>query len=285
MEKVRAYYWLTKPGIVYSNVIAAAAGFLLASGLDLDLSQLAILVVGSSLVVASACVFNNYLDLGIDIKMARTQKRALVSGTISGTNALLYGVVLGVVGAYLLSLTNELALLLAMFGVFMYVIVYGIGKRKTVHGTVIGSVSGAIPPVIGYAAASGQLDTAALLLFLILTFWQMPHFYAIAMFRRDDYAAAGVPVLPIVSGMQRTKLEILWYIAAFAVAAILLAVFGYAGYVYAIVMGYISAKWLIKGWRGFNTADDVQWARQMFGYSLTVLLVFCGLISLEALLP
>lgn len=285
VEKARAYYRLAKPGIVYGNAIAAIAGFFLAAGLSVDWVRFAEMLIGVALVMASGCVFNNYIDRDIDKKMNRTKNRALVSGEISARNALIYGSLLGIVGTYLLFLTNILTALLGIFGWVAYVVMYGIGKRKTVHGTVIGSVSGAMPPVIGYAAVANRLDAGALLLFLILVFWQMPHFYAIAMFRRNEYAAAKIPVLPLIKGMDNTKRQIMAYIAAFLVASVMLSVLGYAGYTYAAVLTVLGLYWLFRGWKGFGAVSDEKWARSMFGFSLVILLVFCSMLALEAFLP
>jgi heme o synthase len=241
---------------------------------------------GLSLVIASACVFNNYLDRDIDAKMARTKKRALVSGSISGQNALIYAAVLGFAGSTILGIfTNTLTQLIALAGLFAYVVIYGIGKRRTVHGTVIGSISGAIPPVVGYCAVTGHLDTAALLLFLILVFWQMPHFYAIATYRSKDYAAARIPVLPLKYGLRNTKLQIVGYIAAFIVAAMLLSVFGYTGVSYTVVVAAAGLAWLKLALRGFNAMDDNIWAKKLFRFSLIVTLIFSLMISLNAWLP
>ena len=269
---IRTFYRLTKPGIVYGNAFTAASGFILGAQGQWPLGRLAAMLGGIALIIACGCVCNNYIDRGIDAKMKRTQKRALVHGDISGRSALLYAACLGVAGSLLLGIfTNKLTLGVALTGLFFYVVVYGIGKRATVHGTVIGSISGAIPPLVGYTAAAGHLDGAALILFLILVCWQMPHFYAIAMFRRDDYAAAGIPVLPVVHGMRTTKYYIMVYIVLFILAVSALTVFGYAGYSYLVIMGSIGLYWAGRGIRGFNRADDVRWARSMFFASLMVL--------------
>jgi protoheme IX farnesyltransferase len=283
---IKAYYRLTKPGIVYGNALTAAAGFLLASSGQIDISLLLAMLAGLSLVIASACVFNNFIDRNIDQKMSRTKNRALVSGQIAGSNALSFGSILLITGSVVLGLfTNWLSLGIALAAVFAYVVLYGIGKRRTVHGTLIGTIPGAAPPVIGYTAVTGRLDGGALLLFLILVFWQMPHFYAIAMYRLKDYQAAKLPVLPAVKGMRRTKLEILAYTAGFVLMVVLLSVFGYTGYVFAVIMAALGLYWLQRGLRGFSAKDDVRWGRQMFGFSLIVLLSLSIMLSVGSLLP
>lgn len=288
-DTIKAYYQLTKPGIIYGNSLTAAAGFLLASAhlkqFDpwLGLATLASI----ALIMASGCVFNNFIDQGIDKKMARTKKRALVDGTISGRNALIYATVLGALGFTIISLTtNLLTTLLGILAIIMYVIVYGIAKRASSYGTIVGSVSGALPPVAGYTAVSGQLDSGAIIIFLILTFWQMPHFYAIAMYRRDDYAAAGIPVLPIKKGMHATKIQIMWFVLAFIIATVQLTVFGHTGITYAVIMVILGLRWLWLGMQGFKKeTDDVRWARKMFFFSLIVLLALSVMMPLGTILP
>ena len=205
---IKAYYLLAKPGIIYGNALTAIGGYFLAAKGIFDLSLFLSMLFGLSFVIGSACVFNNIMDQGIDSKMARTKKRALVTKTIPEFHAVVYGSILGILGFLLLLCnTNVLTALIAFIGFIFYVIVYGIFKRKSVHGTVIGSISGAVPPVVGYCAVTNNLDLGAFLLFIILVIWQMPHFYAIAIFRRDDYVAASIPVLPIKKGLFQTKIQ------------------------------------------------------------------------------
>lgn len=285
-EKVQAYYRLTKPGIIRGNAITAIAGFLLASELGVNIGLFVAMLVGISFIIASACVVNNYLDRGLDVKMERTKKRALVEGTIQTDHAIIYAIVLGLIGFISLSFTNFLTICLALTGYFFYVVIYGIAKRRSVHGTLVGSISGAIPIVVGYCAVTNSFDPGAWILFMIMVFWQMPHFYAIAMFRIKDYKAANIPVLPIKSGVQITKMSILAYILAFTVATFLLTLFGYTGYVYLLVMAIVSIMWLRLALQNFEKEEgSSRWARKMFGFSLTVLLVFSIMISIEVFLP
>jgi heme o synthase len=278
----KAYYRLTKPGIVYANVMAVAAGFLLAAKWHIHLGSLLAVLSGMALIIASACVFNNYIDRGIDKKMARTKKRALVSGQISGRSALVYGSVLGLAGFLSLELyTNNITVVAAAIGWIFYVMLYGWAKRRSVYGTLVGTIPGAVPPVAGYLAVTGHMDGGALLLFLILVCWQMPHFYAIAMFRRDDYKAAGLPVWPLIKGMRSTKLQILLYVSLFTISVALLNILGYAGWGFLAVMVLVGLYWLWRGLQGFKAKDDIKWARKMFGLSLAVLLVLCVMLSIN----
>jgi heme o synthase len=286
---IKTYYRLTKPGIIYGNVLTLIAGFLFASIFHfeaVDLGLLAATVFGTALVIACGCVINNFLDRGIDQKMARTEKRALATATLSSRPAIIYGVVLGVMGFAVLALyTNILTVAVGAVGLFFYLVMYSIGKRRSVYGTIIGSVSGATPILAGYTAATNQLDAAAWLLFLIMVCWQMPHFYAIAMYRLKDYRAAGLPVWPVARGNQETKIQIAAFILAFIATTLQLTARGYTSYVFMVIMVVVSAVWLQKALQGFKTADETKWAKQMFLFSLKVVLVLSIMLPLGVLLP
>jgi heme o synthase len=283
---LQQYYLLTKPGIIYGNAITATGGFLLASKGHIDYGLLIATLLGISLVIGSACVFNNYIDREIDAKMARTKKRALVAGLISVPAAMVYATVLGLLGIGLLAIyTNLLTVFMGLAGLVVYVILYGITKRRTVHGTVVGSVAGAMPMVAGYTAVTNRFDSAALILFLIMVAWQMPHFYAIAIYRFKDYKAAGLPVLPVKKNIHAAKVQILLYIVAFIIATSLLTVYGYTGYVYLVIMGVIGFAWLYRGVQRFKTKDNTLWARKMFLFSLIVILSLSVSLSVGPLLP
>lgn len=217
--------------------------------------------------------------------MQRTKKRALVTGDISINSAISYAVVLGLLGfLILLNFTNVLTSLLGLVAFISYVAIYGWVKRRSVHGTLVGTIPGALPPVAGYTSATNQLDNAAIILFLILVFWQMAHFYSIAIFRMKDYRAAGIPVLPIKKGAKNTKIQILIYLIGFIIAASLLTIFNYASYLYLIAILFISLRWLQIAVQGFGTKNNVAWARSLFGFSLIVLLAFSLLLSVDSLL-
>jgi protoheme IX farnesyltransferase len=291
-DTLATYYTLTKPGIIRGNAITAAAGFLLAARGQIDFSRFVAMLAGLSLVIASGCVCNNYMDRTIDRKMTRTRNRALAAGHIASRSALFFATVLGVVGTIILVVgTNLLTACLAAFGFLAYVFIYGLAKRTSVHGTIVGSVSGAIPPVVGYCAVHGRLDLGALLIFLILVLWQMPHFYAIAMYRRSDYAAAGIPVLPVQSGHRVTRIQIVIYVVGFILACTTLTIFGYSGYLYLAISLLLGVTWLYLGVRGMrkmipgDPAADDRWAHQMFGFSLLVITGLCLAIGIDSLLP
>lgn len=284
---IKTYYSLTKPGVLYGNALTAAAGFLLASEGKINFWLFVALCLGSTLIIASACVLNNYLDQDIDSKMARTKKRALVQGEIKGGNAVIFSIVLGLVGLAILVLyTNLLVVCIGIGGFIVYVVFYGmLSKRLSIHGTLVGSISGAAPILAGYCAVTGTIDLGAVLVFLILFVWQMPEFYSISVYRQKEYAAAGVPVMSVVKGIQSTKIQILIYTVLFVLLSALLSVYGYTGYTYRVVMIALGAYWIWLGTKGLRAKDSDAWARKMFKFSLIILLVFCGLISVDAWLP
>lgn len=272
MEAVRTYYWLAKPGIIYGNLLAAAAGFFIASRGGIDAALLAGTLLAIALIIGSACVINNYLDRDIDKVMARTRWRAFPSGSVSPGAAFTYAAVLGITGfATLIAFTNWLTVAIGIIGYVDYIVLYGWSKRRTWHGTLIGTVSGSMPLVAGYTALTGRFDAGAALLFLIMVFWQMPHFYAIAIRRLKDYRAAKVPVLPAVKGARAAKLQIMAYVAAFAAAGVSLYVLDYAGLPYLIFIVVYSLGWMVLGYTGFSAGKDRLWAKKMFVYSLVFL--------------
>jgi protoheme IX farnesyltransferase len=284
-EQLRAYYLLTKPGIIRGNVIVASAGFFLASNGSIMWMKYIYVLFGMTLIIACGCVLNNYIDRGIDIKMKRTKNRALVTGAIPKNNALVFSVVLGLIGTLLLFKSNILTMFLGLFGLFAYVVIYGVAKRKTVYGTIIGSISGAVPPVAGYVAVTGAFNVEALLLFGVLVLWQMPHFYAIAIFQKSDYAAASIPVMPVIQTATVIQRRIVGYIIGFGVIESLLFVLSYVGWTYLVVMTILSLLWLRIGLQKHSVGEEAVWARQVFRFSLIILLVWSLLISVNWLIP
>ncbi len=273
---------LTKPGIIMGNLITTVGGFALASKGHMNVLLLLYAFVGLGLVIASACICNNVIDRRADIKMARTKNRPLAQGLISVTNAAIFAISLGILGTLILFFyTNTLTTLMAVAGFFFYVVMYSIWKYRSSAGTLVGSISGALPPVIGYCAVSGRLDFCALLLFAVMVLWQMPHFYAIASFRVEDYTAAAIPVLPVVKGMHVTKMHMLIYTVAFGLITASFFLFKYTGYLYLISTSLLSIGWLALCIKGFWAKDDKRWARHMFYLSLVIILVLSAMISLD----
>ncbi|MCU4563172.1 MULTISPECIES: heme o synthase [Acinetobacter] len=270
---LKKYLFLTKPGILFGNFITTLGGFFLAAQGSIDISLLLLTLLGTTLVVASGCVVNNVIDQDIDTKMQRTQNRALVKKTISPIVALIYALVLGVIGFSILWFgVNGYAFLFAMIGFIVYVGFYSLWtKRTSIHQTVIGSISGASPPVIGYTAVTHQFDVAALLLFLAYALWQMPHSWAIAIYRFDDYKNAGIPILPVARSIYRTKIECVIYILLFAAVLNGLYCFGYTNVFFLITFNALTAYWLYLSVIGFKAENDQLWAKRFFLYSVILI--------------
>ncbi len=281
---MKTYYMLTKPGIIMGNVITTAAGFALASSNSFDYVLFSLTMLGLSFVIASAGVFNNYIDRAMDAKMERTKNRPLANGTVSSIGALVFASFLGVVGiSILLVYTNLLTAFVAFFGFFVYLVLYAFWKYRSFYGTIIGSIAGGVPPVVGYCAVSNTFDAGAFILFMVLVLWQMPHFFAIATYRIEDYKAASIPVLPITKGMYITKIHMALYIVAFTVTALLLTVMGYTGKAYFGVTVLMGFTWLLLCLNGFMIKNDAVWARKMFVYSLVVIMVLSLTITFDGM--
>ncbi len=278
------YIEVTKPGIIFGNIITVSGGFFLGAQGHVNLWLFLATLVGMSLVMAAGCVFNNVIDRDIDKLMQRTQNRVLVKGLISPVNALLYACLLGITGLLLLYfLTNPLTALIALSGLFIYVVIYTLyGKRHSIFGTEIGAIAGAIPPVVGYCAVTGIFNLGALSVFLILLFWQMPHSYAIAIYRFKDYKAASIKVLPVRKGIKITKIHMFIYTCLFTLSALTPTFFGYTGIIYLILALCLGLTWIVIAIKGFKTQDNIAWARKMFVVSILIITLLSVILALSA---
>ena len=286
---LKTYYSLAKPGVLYGNVITGVAGFLFGASYFQEFNWVLFLATigGMTLIIASACALNNVLDRDIDALMERTKTRAMAHGDIPVRNATAFAATLGVLGLVILVLwTNWYVVGAGIFGYVVYVWLYGaFGKRKSIHGTLVGSISGAVPITAGYLAVSNSIDSAAVLLFLALFFWQFPEFYSIAIYRRKEYAAAGVPVMTVVKGLSSTTRQIGFYTLFFVASTLLLTLLHYAGWVYFVVMLALGVYWIRLANKGFTTKNSDAWARRNFHFSLVVLLAFSAILCIAPLLP
>lgn len=287
MEIIKKYISLTKPGVLAGNLITTIAGFLLASQGLINWTTFIFLIAGTSLVIGSACVINNYFDQDIDKLMTRTKSRAIVSGAVPANNALEFGIILGIIGISILYLfTNILVFYIGILGFIVYVFLYGrLAKRKSIHGTLVGSISGAMPILAGYVGASNTINLGAVIVFMIIFFWQFPEFYSISIFRLKEYKNAGIPVMPVIKGISNTKKQIILYTYLYVISTLLLSLMGYTGFTYLIIMTLLGVHWLLSGFEGVKTKDNPSWAKYMFKLSLINLLVFCFMISIDSLLP
>lgn len=281
---IKDYIKLTKPGIIVGNLVTASGGFFMASKDRFSAELFFSMLCGLSFVIASGCVFNNFKDRFIDAKMTRTKNRPLVAKTIPIFNALLFGSALLLLGLFILyTKTTLLSVWTAVFGFIFYVYVYTPIKHISSYGTLIGSISGAIPPVCGYCAFSGSLNIAAFLLFIIITAWQMPHFYAISIYREHEYKLANVPVLPIVKGLNQTKIHMLFFTALFLFSSMMPYILGYVGTIYFTTLSMLGGFWLYLSLKGFKTSCDIKWSKNMFRFSLIIIMVFSLLLFIDTI--
>jgi protoheme IX farnesyltransferase len=282
---LKDYYRLIKPGIIYANVLTALAGYLYGSKWHITARVLVYMLIGTSLIIAAACIVNNFTDREIDGLMERTKNRALVTGRINWRIALVLATILLTIGIVCIAVeVNYLVLVIGLAAYVIYTIPYAITKRTTPYSTLVGSVPGAASITAGYCAYSDKLDVSALLLFLIMVFWQMPHFYAIGLRRLKDYKAAGLKIMPVVRGVRRTKLEMIIFSCLFLAANLGLSIFGETKVIYALVMTAVSVGWLTKARTDFS-GHQTAWAKAMFFMSLKVLLIFCVMVSVGRFLP
>jgi len=279
------YFWMTKPGIIAGNLITAAAGFFLASRGKVDFRVLGSMLVGLALVIAGASIFNNILDHKTDREMSRTANRPLAQGRLSLRSAFFLGLFLSGLGGLTLFLaTNTLALLWAATGFVVYIALYTLLKQQTVHATLIGSIAGATPPVVGYTAASGSFDLGAFLLFLILVLWQMPHFFAIAFLHLNDYKTANIPLLPLKKGSLKTKIQMTLYIIGLIIVSGLLTLFHYTGILFLGVSSGLCIAWLIlclQGFRSIRRQEEKLWGQKMFRLSLILIMALSLALSFD----
>lgn len=277
---------LIKIGIVNSNMITVFTGLFMAmqiNGLHF-LQHIDILIFtlgGSGLIIAGSAALNNLIDRDIDPVMSRTKSRPTVTGRFKAPAVLALAISFILIGEVLLFSASPAAGVWGLAGVFSYVVLYSMwSKRKYVSNTVVGSISGAIPPLIGWAAVEPSLGAGAWALFLIMFIWQPPHFYALAMRRTEEYRAANIPMLPVVKGFQRTKKSMLVWVLFLLPLPILLHELGIAFMILATVL---NIGWLYLAGKGFKAKDDIKWATGMFVYSLnymTILFVSIIIFSL-----
>ncbi|WP_121640740.1 heme o synthase [Virgibacillus sp. Bac330] len=277
-----------KTGIIRSNLIPMFAGFTLAlytyqiSFME-KLPEVIFALLGAALVIGAAGAFNNLYDRDIDAIMERTKRRPTVTGEIKPAIVLLLSVVMAISGIALLALTTWLAALLAFLGLFFYVVPYTIwSKRKTVYNTEIGSISGGMPPLIGWAAVYPDITHPAIIgLFIVMIIWQMPHFYAIAIRNHKQYKAAKIPMLPVVKGVQRTYIQTNVYLIIMIVISFL---FGTLSIGLMLVALLLSVGWLALSVYRYNKVDSEKWATSMFLYSLIHMTVLFSTIIIYSLM-
>lgn len=277
-EVVKSYYQLTKPRIIPLLLITTAASMWIASDGRVDPFLLLITLLGGTLAAASAQVMNCIYDQDIDYTMTRTRKRPIPSGRVQPRHALIFAVVLGVLSFSLLTVfANLLAAMLALSGIVFYMLIYTHWlKRHTTQNIVIGGAAGSIPPLVGWAAVTGDLGLIPWLLFAIIFLWTPPHFWALALMIKEDYAEVGIPMLPVVEGEEATVKQI-WVYSLVLVPCSLLLIYpiGKLGIIYGAIALYLGAKFLYKAWELKQDPTSNQLAKGMFKYSIFYMMLLC----------
>lgn len=267
---------LIKIGIVNSNMITTFTGLFLAfqfTGRNFlhHIDVLVFALGGSGLIIAGSAALNNLIDRDIDPIMTRTKSRPTVTGRFKASSVWTLAFTFIVVGEIMLFAASPEAALWGLAGIFSYVVLYSMwSKRRYVSNTIVGSISGAIPPLIGWAAVEPALGAGAWALFLIMFIWQPPHFYALAMRRTEEYRAVNIPMLPVVKGFARTKKSMLaWVLFLFPLPFLLTEL----GIVFLVLATALNLGWLYLALRGFKAKDDLKWASAMFIYSLNYMTI------------
>lgn len=285
-EIVQDYTELTKPRIITLLLITTAGAMWIASAGNVDLFLMLVTVTGGAIAAASANTINCLYDRDIDAKMERTSWRPLPSGRIQPINALIFAIALACISFAMLALyANLLAACLAMSGIATYVGVYTIWlKRSSTQNIVIGGAAGAIPPLVGWAAVTGDLSWSAWVLFAIIFVWTPPHFWALALMIRDEYAKVGVPMLPVVKGVEATAHQILLY-TLLMVPVSLLLVFpcNVMGLVYGLSAIALGVAFIYKALQLLKEPSDRQVARSVFKYSILYLALLCVAMGVDSL--
>lgn len=287
-QKIKDYCRLTKPGVLAGNVLTSVGGYFLAvAHQPFNVVNFLAMLVGTTLVVGGACALNNFYDRDIDKKMARTKTRPSVLGTISPKGMVIFALSLFAIGVAILAIwTNWVTVAVGVFGFITYVWFYGQWtKRSTIHGTAVGAVSGALPIVGGYTAVLGVIDPGAIIVFLIMFFWQFPEFYSIAIYRRKEYKAANVPVMSVIAGVRSTTLQIFVYTVFYVVSTLALIPFGYVGWWYFLVMMFSGVYWIWLALEGLHAKNPDVWAKRMFRFSMIAILLLCVMLPLGPHLP
>jgi len=281
-EKLSAYAELTKPRITFLVVLTAAAGFCMGSASGIDYARLLNTSIGIALLSSGLATLNQYFERDLDRLMRRTQARPLPTGKLLPAEAALFGILLSIVAtAYLAILINPLSALLGIATFASYLFVYTPLKTRTTLSTVLGAFPGAMPPLIGWVAASGGITVEAWILFAILFLWQFPHFLAIAWMYRDDYARAGIKMLPVVEPDGRvTAQQIVTYTLLLVPVSLLPSVTGLAGSVYLVSAALLGVGFLYFSARAALARTTWQ-ARQLLLASVIYLPILFGMMVLN----
>ncbi|HIK05480.1 MAG TPA: protoheme IX farnesyltransferase [Trichormus sp. M33_DOE_039] len=286
LQVVQSYYQLTKPRIIPLLLITTAGSMWIAAKGEVDPLLLFVTLTGGTLAAASAQTINCIYDRDIDYEMERTRHRPMPSGRVQPRDALIFAIALAILSFTLLTVfANLLAASLALSGIIFYVLVYTHWlKRHSTQNIVIGGAAGAIPALVGWAAVTGTLSWAAWLIFAIVFLWTPPHFWALALMIRDDYAKVGIPMLPVVEGAAVTVKQI-WYYSLITVLATLLLVYPLhaSGIIYAAFAAGLGGLFIRKSWCLLQNPEDRAVARDVFLFSISYMMLLCLAMVIDSL--
>ena len=281
MNLIKNYFELTKPKVVMMMLITAIVGMLLASKTLPSLSLMLISLLGIGLCASSAATINQIIDRNIDANMARTSERPLPQGNITTLNASIFALILMIAGTTILVLkVNTLTALLTVSSLIGYAFIYTVFlKRATPQNIVIGGLAGAAPPLLGWTSISNSIDPNALLLVLIIFVWTPPHFWALAIYRREDYAKEAIPMLPVTHGIKFTKLQIILYTILLLIVSILPYIVLMSGRIYLFSALFLGLFYLYSSIKMYLT-DDEKYPMISFQYSVYyIFLIFIALLA------
>lgn len=288
---IKHYLNLIKPNIVVGNTMSTIGGFCIAAKTHtIYFMSFANMIIGISLIISASCILNNIIDRDIDAIMQRTKYRILAQQqTILFLKiTILCSIILGVLGFLFLSFTKNLLIIyLTTTGLFIYVGIYSLWmKRRSIYSIIIGSISGSMPPIIGYCTVTNTIDIGVIILLMMFILWQIPHSYAITILRIDDYKAALIPAFPIKQGIPCTIHHMLICIFGFIITTVLLTTMGYTSYIFLSIISSINSIWLYTGLCGYKHTNKniFLWSKKMFLLSILVIISINILLFLDYIL-
>ena len=280
MTILKSYYQLCKPNVVYMMLICAFVGMLLAEETVSSFGYLFIALIGIALCAASAAAINQVIDRNTDASMTRTDQRPLPKGELSVIHASLFALVIGVMGSLILYFyVNKLTMILTIASLIGYAFIYTVYlKRATPQNIVIGGLAGAAPPLLGWSSITNTIDPYALLLVLIIFVWTPPHFWALAIYRKDEYAKESIPMLPVTHGVLFTKLQIVLYAIILFIVSLLPYIVLMSGAIYLYSALMLSSMYLYFNIKLYYSSDDED-AMKSFQFSIYyIFLIFLALL-------
>ncbi|CAL4322888.1 heme o synthase [Buchnera aphidicola] len=271
---IKSYINLIKPGIVFANIFSLLGGFYFSSSYKYNIYYLLIVVCATICVISSSCIFNNIIDIDIDKNMSRTKNRVLVQSKKYLLHIKFFGIFLFLLSIFIfLNYVNFLSCVISCFAFFIYVIVYSYYmKRVSMYSVIIGSISGAIPPVIGYCSITNAIDLKVFFLFLIFIIWQIPHSYSIFIFRNHDYYDACLPTIVYIKGVSRTLKEIIFYIFLFCIFSYLFFFLSYISFLCFLFIFSLGLVWLFIACMQYFFLYNLHLSRLLFYWSIIVIM-------------